>query len=75
MMTLQDLLGRFNCEADINVVDPDKPNAVVYLPGEGAIIPRSVRTREVLCFGVEAVNLDNETFVPLLVVYLKGGEA
>ena len=29
MMTQQDLLGRFNCEADINVVDPDKPNAVV----------------------------------------------
>ena len=43
MMKLEELLGRFICEADINIIDPDAPNAVTYIAGEGSRIPKRLR--------------------------------
>ena len=74
-MTLEELLGRFVGETDINVLDPDKPNAVLYIPGNGAIIPKKVRERKVLRFDVGVEYIDESQPVPLLVVYLKGANA
>ena len=73
-MTLNYLLDKFVCDADINVLDPDEPSAVVYIPGEGAVIPKPLRKRQVLRFEIETITLDNESFQPMLVVWLKGAK-
>lgn len=74
-MTLEELLCRFTGEADINVLDPDTTNAVMYIPGEGALIPKKVRERKVLRFSVGVEYIDESQPIPLLVVYLKGANA
>ena len=71
-MTLFELLSRFAGDTDINVLDPDKPNSVTYIPGEGAVIPKALRDRVVDHFKLEDVSFDKGAYYPILVVSLKG---
>lgn len=68
-MTLNDLLSRYTGPADVNVLKPETPNGVTYIPGDGGIIPQSLRDRKASRFEIECG--PTTAGIPLLVVHLK----
>lgn len=67
-LTLTDLLCRYTGPADVNVLKPETPNSITYIPAQG-IIPESLGARHVSKFEIECSPTTGNT--PLLVIYLK----